>query len=147
VSTRKFCFVLLSWRKTRPPRAFICPRRRSSFPSKNRAPHTSLPSVQTCCGKKEGGGITFVAVRTRGLAAALAGTARRPSGERRSGERRRPEMFMLATAVMLASESWETAASPHLASQRMSACAAMAAAVLWLAAARWSRMVEGSFRK
>ncbi len=54
MSTRKFCFVLLSWRKTRPPRALICPRRLSSFPSKNRVPHTSLPSVQTCCGKNRG---------------------------------------------------------------------------------------------
>jgi hypothetical protein len=39
-------------------------------------------------------------------------------------------MFMLATAAVLASERWVTEDSPHLASQRMSACAAMAAAVL-----------------
>ncbi len=53
----------------------------------------------------------------------------------------------VATAEMLASETALTAVSPDLASQRTSACAAMAAAVVWLAAARCSLMVAGSFRR
>jgi hypothetical protein len=48
---------------------------------------------------------------------------------------------------MLASEMALTAVSPDLASQRTSACAAMAAVVVWLAAARCSLMVAGSFRR
>jgi hypothetical protein len=49
VSTRNFCLLLSSWRKTWPPRVLTCAQQRPSFLSRNTAACTCWLSVPACC--------------------------------------------------------------------------------------------------